>query len=240
VTIRCGATPPSTRSTSVATVLSPQSNRIAARHIGSLVIGDKILGQSAAKGRPRVRTPSPGPVFPLTAPHPVSCVPIDDGLVLEGDDLDLLGHREHDVEWRLRSRLFHRRQPAARYCRPTAASEADRSWMALHQDQGPLMVVVRGGFLSRRVARFVWAWAEAAAIGMQIDVGLKIRRHLVTLGLGQCYVVWSRRRGGRRESRETAALRLGTAGRVGNRRRRTGTGGIRRPPGTACWRNSPA
>jgi hypothetical protein len=142
--------------------------------------------------------------------------------------------------WRLRSRLFHRRQPAARYCRPTAASEADRSWMALHQDQGPLMVVVRGGFLSSRVARFVWAWAEAAAIGIQIDVGLKIRRHLVTLGLGQCYVVWSRRRGGRRESRETAALRLGTAGRVGNRPRRTGTGGIRRPPGTACWRNSPA
>ena len=30
MTIRCGSTPPSTRSTSVATVLSPQSNRMAA------------------------------------------------------------------------------------------------------------------------------------------------------------------------------------------------------------------
>ena len=76
------------------------------------------------------------------------------------------------------------------------------------------MVVVRGGFLSSCVARFMWAWAEAAGVGMQTDVRVKIRWHLVTLGLRQCYVVWSRRRGGRRESRETAALRLGTAGRL--------------------------
>src|ERR1700726_1299208 len=71
------------------------------------------------------------------------------------------------------------------------------------------------------------AWAETASVGMQIDVRLKIRWHLVTPVLRQCYAVWRRRRSGGRESRETAALRLGTAGGVGDRPRRTGTGGIR-------------
>jgi hypothetical protein len=37
------------------------------------------------------------------------------------------------------------------------------------------------------------------------------------LGLRQCYAVWGRRRSGGRESRETAALRLGTARAVGDR-----------------------
>jgi len=37
------------------------------------------------------------------------------------------------------------------------------------------------------------------------------------LGLRQCYAVWGRRRSGGRESRETAALRLGTARAVGGR-----------------------
>src|SRR5712671_5677753 len=73
----------------------------------------------------------------------------------------------------------------------------------------------------------MWASAETASVGMQIDVQLKIRWHLVTLVLRQCYAVWRRRRSGRWESRETAALRLGAAGAVGNRPRRTGTGGIR-------------
>src|SRR4029077_20080400 len=72
----------------------------------------------------------------------------------------------------------------------------------------------------------MWAWAETAGVGMQIDVHVKIRWHLVTLGLRQCYVVWSRRRGGRGESRETAALQLGTAGGVSDRPHRTGTRGI--------------
>ena len=63
----------------------------------------------------------------------------------------------------------------------------------------------------------MWAWAETAGVGMQIDVRLKIRWHLVTLVLRQCYGVWRRRRSGGRESRETAALRLGTARAVGDR-----------------------
>ena len=63
----------------------------------------------------------------------------------------------------------------------------------------------------------MWAWAETASVGMQIDVRLKIRWHLVILGLRQCYAVWGRRRSGGRESRETAALRLGTARAVGDR-----------------------
>ena len=41
------------------------------------------------------------------------------------------------------------------------------------------------------------------------------------------FLVWDRRRSGRGESRETAALRLGTAPAVGDRPRPTGTGGIR-------------
>jgi|SRR5271170_5435025 len=105
----------------------------------------------------------------------------------------------------------------------------------------------------------MWAWAEAASVGMQIDVRVKIRWHLVieicrligcgteTLlrieaafvtpgagapkcpsgGLRLCYAVWDRRHGGGWESRETAALRLGTAHAVGDRPRRTGTGGVR-------------
>src|SRR5712672_3357535 len=73
----------------------------------------------------------------------------------------------------------------------------------------------------------MWAWAEAAGVGMQIDVRVKICWHLVILGLRQCYTVWSRRRSGGRESRETAALRLGTARAVGDRPSRTGAGGIR-------------
>jgi len=73
----------------------------------------------------------------------------------------------------------------------------------------------------------MWAWTETAGVGMQIDGRLKIRWHLVTLVLRQCYAVWRRRRNGGRESREAAALRLGTARAVGNRPRRIGTGGIR-------------
>ena len=73
----------------------------------------------------------------------------------------------------------------------------------------------------------MWAWTEAAGVGMQIDVRLKIRWHLVTLVLRQCYAVWRRCRSGGPESRETAALRLGTADGVGDRSRRTGTRGIR-------------
>src|SRR5690349_3411501 len=73
----------------------------------------------------------------------------------------------------------------------------------------------------------MWAWAETASVGMQIDVRLKIRWHLVTPVLRQSYVVWRRRRSGGRESRETVALRLGTAHAVGDRSRHTGTGGIR-------------
>src|ERR1700730_6776957 len=73
----------------------------------------------------------------------------------------------------------------------------------------------------------MWAWAETAGVGMQIDVRLKIRWHLVTPVLRWCYAVWRRRRSGGRESRETAALRLGTAGGAGDRSRRTGTRGIR-------------
>ena len=42
-----------------------------------------------------------------------------------------------------------------------------------------------------------------------------------------CYAVWDRRCSGGWESRETAALRLGTPHAVGDRPRRTGTGGIR-------------
>src|ERR1700730_17194812 len=77
------------------------------------------------------------------------------------------------------------------------------------------------------MARFMWASAETASVGMQIDVRLKIRWHLVTLVLRQCYAVWRRCRSGGPESRETAALRLGTADGVGDRPRRTGTRGIR-------------
>jgi hypothetical protein len=73
----------------------------------------------------------------------------------------------------------------------------------------------------------MWAWAEAAGVGMQVDVRLKIRWLLVILGLRQCYAVWRRRRSGGWESRETAALRLGTAHAVGDRPRRTGISGIR-------------
>ena len=73
----------------------------------------------------------------------------------------------------------------------------------------------------------MWAWAETAGVGMQIDVRLKIRWHLVTPVLRQCYAVWRRRRSGGRESRETAALRLGTTRAVGDRPRRTGISGIR-------------
>ena len=62
---------------------------------------------------------------------------------------------------------------------------------------------------------------------MQIDVRVKIRWHLVILGLRLCYAVWDRRRSGGWQSRETAALRLGTAHADGDRPRRTGTGGIR-------------
>jgi hypothetical protein len=87
------------------------------------------------------------------------------------------------------------------------------------------MVVVRGSFLTRRVARFMWAWAEAAGVGMHIDVVVKIRWHLIILSLRQCYAVWDRRCSGGRESREIAALRLGTARAVGDRPRRTGIGG---------------
>src|SRR5207248_4057370 len=49
----------------------------------------------------------------------------------------------------------------------------------------------------------MWAWAEAAGVGMQIDVRVKIQWHLVILGLRQWYAVWDRRRSGRWESRET-------------------------------------
>jgi hypothetical protein len=66
---------------------------------------------------------------------------------------------------------------------------------------------------------------------MQIAVCVKIRWHLVLLGLRQCCAVWDRRRSG---ERETATLRLGTAHAVGDRPRRTGTGGIR-----ICWDNAP-
>ena len=41
------------------------------------------------------------------------------------------------------------------------------------------------------------------------------------------FLVWDRHRSGRWESRETAALRLGTAHAVGDSPRRIGTGGIR-------------
>ena len=129
--------------------------------------------------------------------------------------------------WRLRSQPFRCRRSATRYRRPTAVREADRSWTAPHQDERPLMVVVRGGFLTSRAARCMRAWAEAAGVGMQTDVRLKIRWHPVTLGLRQWQVVWRRRRNGGRQSRETAALRLGTARAVGGRPGRTGAGGIR-------------
>ena len=73
----------------------------------------------------------------------------------------------------------------------------------------------------------MWAWAEPASVGMQIDVRVKIRRHLVILRLRQCCAVWDRRGSGGWESRETAALRLGTARAVRDRPRRIGAGGIR-------------
>jgi hypothetical protein len=49
------------------------------------------------------------------------------------------------MNWAKFSGLF---TSGARYRRPTAVREADRSWTAPHQDEGPLMVVVRGRFLS--------------------------------------------------------------------------------------------
>src|ERR1700730_7672730 len=73
----------------------------------------------------------------------------------------------------------------------------------------------------------MWAWAETAGVGMHVDVRVKIRWHLVILGLRQCYAVWDRRRSRGRESRDTAALRLGTARAFGDCSCRTGTGGIR-------------
>jgi hypothetical protein len=73
----------------------------------------------------------------------------------------------------------------------------------------------------------MWAWAETAGVGMHVDVVVKIRWHLVILGLRQCYAVWDRRCSGGWESREIAAWRLGTARAVGDRPRRTGIGGIR-------------
>src|SRR5260370_12779376 len=71
------------------------------------------------------------------------------------------------------------------------------------------------------------AWAATAGVGIQIDVRLKIRWLLVILGLRRCYAVWRQRRSRGWESRETVALRLGTAHAVGDRPRRTGISGIR-------------
>ena len=73
----------------------------------------------------------------------------------------------------------------------------------------------------------MWAWAETAGVGMQIDIRVKIRWQLVSLGLRQRHAVWGRRRSGGREGRETAAWRLGTARAIGDRPGCTGTGGIR-------------
>jgi hypothetical protein len=62
---------------------------------------------------------------------------------------------------------------------------------------------------------------------MQIDGASKIRWYLVILALQQCYAVWGRRRSGGWQSRDTLALRSGTAYALSDRPRRTGTGGIR-------------
>ena len=106
---------------------------------------------------------------------------------------------------------------------PSNAGSVGRSIM-----DGPSSRRASANDCSARELRTVqWAWADAAGVGMQVDVRLKIRLLLVILGLRQCYAVWRRPRSGRWESRETAALRLGTAHAVGDRPRRTGISVIR-------------
>ena len=82
----------------------------------------------------------------------------------------------------------------------------------------------RRGACHRRESEALRHWRS---VGMQVDVCVKIRWHLVILVLRLCYAVWDRRRSGGWERRETAALRLGTARAVGDDPSRTGTGGIR-------------